>query len=101
MVLPLLTSLSNSYGERGIAIAFAVLRRLYACHARDTLWGFPFLKFVERVLIPEVATLLIQDDFGLDSGLLKDRNAALKIKDDSTVYGNMQYPYEDADDADG
>jgi hypothetical protein len=38
---------------------------------------------------------LIQDDFGLDVDLDSDRVLALGLKDDSTLYGNMQYPYED------
>jgi hypothetical protein len=59
------------------------------------VWGFPLTKFVERVMIPEAALLLIQDDFGLDLAVPADRKLAIDLKDDSTPYGNKKYPYED------
>jgi len=86
----------NSYGECGKDLIFSTIQKLYASDGTtSSLWGFPFLKFIERVLIPETAILLIQDDFGLDMDLDSDRVLALELKDDSTLYGNMQYPYED------
>lgn len=56
----------------------------------EGFWGIPSLKFIQRILIPEAALALIQLDLGL-SNSPAGRRKARKIKDASTVYGNMKY----------
>lgn len=53
------------------------------------------MEFIYNVLAPEAAVRLIEDDLGLDNSVAADRNKALKVKDESTEYGNMQNQLSD------
>lgn len=77
-----------SYGERGSDIIFKVLSRHFAVD--ELVWGIPMIQYVYHVLIPETAVRLIEEDLGLDDFIVADRDAAFKIKAESTEYGNLQ-----------
>ncbi|KZP31409.1 hypothetical protein FIBSPDRAFT_883202 [Athelia psychrophila] len=76
------------YGEKGVSIIFAALSCEYS--GITSFWDIPSIKFIERVLIPEVALGLIQSDLSL-TDTPADRREALAIKDESTEFGNMKY----------
>lgn len=79
---------TGSYGEKGVSIIFAALSCEYS--GITSFWDIPSIKFIERVLIPEVALGLIQSDLSL-TDTPADRREALAIKDESTEFGNMKY----------
>lgn len=55
----------------------------------QTIWTIPAIQFTHRVLIPEAATLLIQDD------LKCTRERAMEVKAFSTSFGMMTFPADD------
>lgn len=86
-----------SYGEKGQTIIFDILFRHFRALdiGAKSIWGLPFMEFIYNVLAPEAAVRLIEDDLGLDNSVAADRNKALKVKDESTEYGNMQNQLSD------
>lgn len=54
----------------------------------ELIWGVPVMQFIYRVLIPETAICLIEEDLHLINSTA-DRRTAIKIKAESTDYGNM------------
>ena len=77
------------YGLRGKEILFWTLITLFDLTATQTIWTIPVIEFTYRVLIPEAATMLIQDD------LKCTRERALELKNLSTSFGMMAYPADD------
>ncbi|KAF7968973.1 hypothetical protein HWV62_28775 [Athelia sp. TMB] len=76
------------YGERGQSIMFKVLSSHFRVEER--VWGVSMMEFIHHVLIPETATRLIEEDLALVNATAADRKAAIKIKADSSKYGNLQ-----------
>lgn len=78
-----------------MAIIFSTLRKMYDCSSGQHLWGYPIIKFVKCVLIPETALLLVMEDLGLEFGSLTDHDIGLAVKEDSASYGRKCYPLDD------
>jgi RTC4-like domain len=78
-----------SFGERGAAIIFDVLRVIFG---PKNAHGFPFADFARRVLLPEAAVLLAQSDLGVS------REEAIDIIQKSRHYGMTMHPQTDSQD---
>lgn len=75
-----------------MAIIFNVLSGHFPVNER--VWGVPMMQFIYRVLIPETAIRLIEEDLHLINSTAADRRTAIKIKAESTNYGNMENGHE-------
>ncbi|KAF8872367.1 RTC4-like domain-containing protein [Mucidula mucida] len=76
------------YGPRGLAIITKSLLQTYPnqfCNAQQ-YWSMPSIKYLERVLVPEVTTALIMEDLAIDY------ETAAQIKIRSTQYGQIFFP---------
>ncbi|KAF8629092.1 hypothetical protein AX15_003583 [Amanita polypyramis BW_CC] len=89
------------YGELGYAIIHQTLLDLFPPTSCNLDFTVPLTPehFVQRVLVPEVAARLIQEDMDLygDSGLSK----ALQVLRDSSKYGVAMFPDDSADNGKG
>ncbi|KZP03109.1 hypothetical protein FIBSPDRAFT_684393, partial [Athelia psychrophila] len=71
------------FGEKGAFIMFSVMQSLFP---NVPIHGLRFVDFVRRVLLPEAAVLLTQDD------LTVSREKAIEILLASREYGVSMYP---------
>ena len=87
-------SLIFSYGEKGGFIIQNALRRMFPQHPEliKNVQPLTFQLFIEHLLVPHVATVLISQDRNLDA---KD---AYDVMLSSGEFGRYQFPVEDDDD---
>ena len=78
-----------SYGEKGSIIIFWVLQVLFP--AKD-FHELSFINFLRRVLIPETAVCLAQEDMKID------RQTAIDILRTSRQYGLVMHPSDESAD---
>ena len=79
-----------SYGKQGVfAIFNSLIFSILADHRDSCAWGLPFHDFVQWVLVPQAATLLIAQDLDIDEDFARVQ------KDLSTDYGLQEYPYNE------
>ena len=84
----------SSYGEKGYAILFDLLVRLFRPSLernRTLVHGLDADVFISEVLVLELAVLLIQDDLSCS------RPTAITTLGDSDSYGTMAFPLDDGD----
>ncbi|KAF7979106.1 hypothetical protein HWV62_43636 [Athelia sp. TMB] len=74
------------FGEKGACIMFSVIQSLFP---NVPAHGLRFVDFVRRVLLPETAVLLAQDDLAVSW------EKAIDILLDSKEYGVVMYPEDD------
>ncbi|KAI0054518.1 hypothetical protein BV25DRAFT_1816946 [Artomyces pyxidatus] len=77
------------YGYAGKAVILWSLTEMLDLDIIDSIHSIPTPVFLERVLIPEAAVLLIQEDLGLT------REQALATKEKSLSYGSILFPEDD------
>lgn len=79
-----------SYGKQGVfAIFNSLIFSIFADHRDSCAWGLPIRDFVQWVLVPQAATLLIAQDLDIDEDFARVQ------KDLSTDYGLQEYPYDE------
>ena len=94
------TTRNISYGELGYAIIHETLFDLFppTSHNLDFIAPLAFKQFVQRVLVPEVAVRLIQEDMGLHG--ISGPSQALQVLRNSSKYGVAMFPDDSADKGD-
>jgi len=76
-----------NFGEQGVIIILGVLQVIFP---KIKAHGFPFVRFMHRVLLPEVAVQLAQHNMGIS------RKEAIDIIKTSTQYGMIMHTQMDS-----
>jgi len=87
----------RSYGQIGTKLIFQACQVLYPGYEYPVeVSPIPPLLFLEAVLVPEIGTMLIQQDLNLS------RDEALRVREQSSAYGMAVFaePDEDGDEDD-
>ncbi|KAF5384344.1 hypothetical protein D9615_003176 [Tricholomella constricta] len=82
------------YREKGYMVISRALHHMFPIRKVQEVETIPMLKFISRVLVPEVVTYLIEDD------RRETPMEATKTLEDSWVYGEEMFNYIDDDEVD-
>ncbi|KAI5116349.1 hypothetical protein M0805_002254 [Coniferiporia weirii] len=86
------------YGEQGSVIIYQTLYSLFPVQSIDARRVAPLTptEFIQRVLVPEAATALVQEDMGFD-----DKGDAVRTLRESSKFGTAMFPDMDSCEGEG